>query len=1043
MRFVRSCRKQSPNSCWSSDLKQIITQIVKALRSVLSWLGLSFVAPIISDKEQGSVQQSALLSDDAEKCYEGSRYQAADEGLASTLQESQVKESGKVVEVGSVAEGEADSEQSGTETPEPSVQAMQGGDNASEFRAMSEGDGRKGGISVTSGHLSGDTVEGAPTRHDLQVGVVQASTEEPPRSGTRTDAEAERGLAGSTVGAVCSDRHDETGREAPVLLTVVEGGMSGGSEHRDGSARPGDTSADDSRVDHKAVEDDALQMDEESPRSDPQPPRDVKREPTVTTTSPHAGGLTAADASADTLSTSPVGLRNEELRGRETLAEERKTVSVGVWTSDSGSVDRLQAEEEPKKPTEEGESATANDRRVPSQRQPRPPEDVHEYSVTVQDVSAVDREYARWNNAVVEQLMLAGPASEEVLLCVNPRILARVSEKAGLGSITPEEAEQQFTTSVANLYQRRVLRHGARLRVLRRCSSDGLPDCVAFLAGSVLAAFRMQSDEELSGNAYYRRLADLLKCEMQGAHPSGFDPLVFESLWEYLANWLSQTYERRLAMPKGDVGLRRFVALPLAHAPLRSLDIEKLPAFFSWAGYQPGVRARHDHIIAGLKRWQRSKNMLTQIGADALYDDRSSAVAAQASAELEAWDGGFCESTRRRSALVEIQFDVVQRSPQFFYLPRRPPGFPRVFNDGVRVFEACDEGWYDPAQLRPEDGELLESGFEWLSHDAGIDYTMRRSGASVIPLTPSSNYSGFLSSRRLLRGVRCSVLCRDNIVPTVKDYLSDVAQDLLSPVSHPLLPNGWSMFSDVSARIHVEAPAGLEALEVDEDCELIVAGGLRIGRRWSWIMGAPPRILVSGVEAQDCITVNGASVEVDANGELRASGIFAEPGEYLVEVGGLRRQITIERPQVSVQDQTERRESSEAGRRRRIALPFGSWTLIGSSPVQVCYSPGEFFRGTNASCPFHPIWAVKVGAGPGAIVAIAAAPSPPGRLSACRLTGQPRKLVQQWSNVVYAAHIRRPQFVGLNGAVPDEGIVGIWKDYVSLAKQIKRRLKKP
>ena len=91
----------------------------------------------------------------------------------------------------------------------------------------------------------------------------------------------------------------------------------------------------------------------------------------------------------------------------------------------------------------------------------------------------------------------------------------------------------------------------------------------------------------------------------------------------------------------------------------------------------------------------------------------------------------------------------------------------------------------------------------------------------------------------MLRGVGCSVLCRDNIVPTVKDYLSEVAQDLLRPVSHSLLPNGWSMFRDVSARVHVEAPAGLDALEVAPNIELIVSGGLRLGRTWSWLTGAP------------------------------------------------------------------------------------------------------------------------------------------------------------------------------------------------------------
>ena len=361
---------------------------------------------------------------------------------------------------------------------------------------------------------------------------------------------------------------------------------------------------------------------------------------------------------------------------------------MGVWTSNSGGVYHPQSEQEPQKPTEVDAQATADGWRVPSPRQPAPPEDAREYAVAIQDVSSVDREYARWNSAIVERLLLAGSSLEKALLCVNPRILARVYEDGGLGLITPEQAEKQFTTAVANVYQHRVLKYSTRLRVLRRCSGGGPPDCTAFLAGSVLAAFRMQSEEELSGNAYYRRLADLLKCEMQGAHPIGFEPPVFESLWIFLHNWLCEVHGRQLAMPKGDVGFRRFVALPLAHVPLRSLDVEKLPVFFSWSGHQPGARVGHDRLLTDLKRWQGSRNMLTPTGTRALYDDRSSAVSAQASAELEAWDGSCCESASRRSAQVEIHFDVVQRSPVFSYLPRRPTGFPRVFDDGQRVFEA-------------------------------------------------------------------------------------------------------------------------------------------------------------------------------------------------------------------------------------------------------------------------------------------------------------------------------------------------------------------
>lgn len=797
-------------------------------------------------------------------------------------------------------------------------------------------------------------------------------------------------------------------------------------------------------VEEKGGDDGAPAGDVRPPGFDRPPRGDLGYDRTVTDAGRHSDDFIMADGSADALFTGRAEVGDEGRRGPRALRGQRNRAAEDLSERDSIDVGDSQAEAECRQPTEEEDGSEApSDGRASSPRQPRPPEDPDEYAVAIDDISTVDHEYGRWNYAIVEQLMLAGPASEEVLLCVNPRILARVFEEAGLGSIAPEEAEQRFATSVASIYRRRVLKRWARLRVLRRCSSGGLPDCVAFLAGSVLAAFRMQSDEQLSGNAYYRRLADLLECEMQGAYPVGFDPRVFESLWVYSANWLSKEYGRRLAMPRGDVGFRRFVALPLAHAPLRSLDMEKLPGFFAWAGYQPGARPAHERILTDLRRWQRFKNMLTPTGADALNDNRSSAVAAQASAELKAWDGSLYESTRRRSAYVEIQFDVVQRSPVFFYLPRRPAGFPRVFADGERVFEASVEGWYDPVQLRPKDGELLAKGFEWLMNDGDLDYKMRRSGASVIPFTPSSSYSGYLSSRHLLRGVRCSVLCRDNIVHTVKDFLTEVTQDRLNQVSHPTMPNGWSMFRDVSARVAVRAPAGLEPLEVDEDVELIVRGGLRIGRSWAWILGGPPRIVVSGVLNQDDVTVNGASVEVDAKGQLLAGGVFAEPGDYLVEVGRLRRRITIEAPRVSVQNQSELHESPEAERTRTVALPCGSWTLIGRSPDQVRRSKGEFFRGTIATSSFHPSWAVQVGAGPSAVVAVVADPDPPRKLSARGLTGRSRKLVERWSSVVYAAHIRRPQFVWLNGAIRDEKTIGVWRDYVSRAKQIKRRLKKP
>ena len=709
--------------------------------------------------------------------------------------------------------------------------------------------------------------------------------------------------------------------------------------------------------------------------------------------------------------------------------------------SKSHRVDVPQVKATQKKLTNEDAWMPPSDQNAPLKLKSTPPEDSHGFVISTQEMSDVDEEYALWNDAILDQLLLSGQSSEKVFLCVNPRILARVFEEAGFGWINPEQAEQQFKTAVASLYKKRVLGYSAKLRTLRRCSNGRPPDCVAFLACSVLAAYHMQSDEELSGNAYYRRLADLLMCEMQGAHPIGFDPPVFESLWAFLGNWLRETHGLQLALPRTDVGFRRFVALPLAHVPLRSLDIEKLPSFFSWAGYHPATKVRYDRLLADLKEWQRSRNLLTPTGTRALYDDRALAVTAQVGADLEAWDGSLVDTASRRSALVEIKFDIVQRKPVFFYLPRRPPGFPKVFEDCNRVFEASDEGWYDPIQIDSEDGELLRHGFEWKCHADGIDYKLRRSMAQVISFTPSSSHSGFLSNRRVLRGVRCSVLCRDEVVPIVKDYLSEVAQVSLSPVSHSLLPTGWSLFRDFSARINVEAPSGLEQLEVDPNIDLIVADGLRIGRRWAWLTGAPPRILVSGVEDHDQVTVNDVKVNVGPGGELLTDGVFLKPGDYLIKVGNLRRRIHLERPHVSIKNLTDQRESQYSGQSRRLVLPHGSWTVIGNSPDQISYTCGQSIRGTIASCQFQPSWAIQVGNGPGALVVFDVSPSPPQMFSVSGLSKRTRRQIDQWSSVVYAAHIRRPRFIALNEVFYDDEIIDIWRSYVRIAKRIKRRLK--
>lgn len=672
---------------------------------------------------------------------------------------------------------------------------------------------------------------------------------------------------------------------------------------------------------------------------------------------------------------------------------------------------------------------------------PRPSEDTGEYAVAAAQLTASPDDYRLWNRAIAEHLLL-GESSSGGYLTVTPRVLAHVLEAEGETDLSPEEAEVRFGEAVSRMYNSRVLGHGARLRVLRRFGDDGMPECIGFLALSVLAAYRMHSDEDAAGHAYYVRLADLLNCKLSGTYPVGFDPIVFESLWLFVKSWLERRTGVRLVVPGPDEsGHRRYVALPLAHVPLRCLDIEKLADFFSWAGYKPGEKIPPERVLADLSRWDRSRSALTAAGAAALADSRRGAVLAQVLNELESWDGSIVESAGRRTATVELMLDIVQRRPDLFYLPRRPTGFPKIFDNGKRVFECTDEGWYDPMPIDPQDGALLVDGFEWLTTVNGVQVVLRRTGAQAIAFAPSE-YSSFLSNRSLLRGVRCAVLCRERLAEPATSYLSEVSRQSCRAILDPGLPSGWCLFTNVVPQRSVGAPSGLEALEVDSIAEVVLSGGLRLGKRAAWLAGAPPQMFVSGLESGDRPTIDGEAVGVSSDGSLELGDRLRTPGIHVVEAARVQRRLEIvepELPLVAVAARPSARRSNHV-----IALPQGDWTVIGAMPGEVSGAQYRHSGGSLARCSFKPVWAIRVGANRGATVAAVAplvAPTSPRRKLSPQYRVTPGPL-EVWAGTIYQANIRRPQFCSLAEELAQETIIPVWKEYVVEAKRVKRAMKR-
>jgi len=565
-------------------------------------------------------------------------------------------------------------------------------------------------------------------------------------------------------------------------------------------------------------------------------------------------------------------------------------------------------------------------------------------------------DYLQWNSVLTEHCLLSAGSGSKVRLVISPSILAAAWNEQHSEYLTVEEAEDSFVSAVSGVYLRDVCRSG--LGILSQFDGD-LPCSVAFLSSSVLAAFNMESDERYAAHDYYARLAQLLHCGFNSDCPEGFDKDEFKRLWSEVRRWLLDTHEITLEIDALDSGSRHVVNRPISQAPLRRIDLAKMPDFFTERNYQPGSRVSFNLLCRDLDHWVAAR--LTLQGQRALADqNRRAQVLAQVAQELEAWDGAIVDnSSGLRSAPVELQIELSIRGPKLFYLPRRPRGFPEVFEtvSRDRRFESCEEGWYDSELVPAKDGGILTDGFIWAALANNGDFSLRRGQSSVIAFAP--NTFGLVSRQHLLCGVKCAVLCRDYLVGDVAEYLRRITDQNIIPARNASLPEGWMLFSNfVPLRQLREMSPVLEPIDVESGATIIAVGGLRVGRR-KWIVGGQPEIFVSGDRAKHEIpAVDGEKVETDAQGRLTDNGKLGIPGTHVITAGRAH-PLTIEIIHPDVYPDLADACTNDSREENLVVLPAGLWAVIGVEYHEMIQLKPEFSNGIVTRVPFRPVWAIR------------------------------------------------------------------------------------
>lgn len=662
----------------------------------------------------------------------------------------------------------------------------------------------------------------------------------------------------------------------------------------------------------------------------------------------------------------------------------------------------------------------------------RAPIDFSEYLPAATETAKLPVEYLYWNRILAARFINSPPQST-IHLATSPRLLAAVLSENKGEKVQPPDAEARFVEAVREAYDASIANSRSGLRILRRRErASSLPLCVGFLALSVLAAHKMHSDGDNSSSAYYVRLNDLLAAQAGSNDlPKGFATLEFEALWNFLAAWLTANTSVSLALPAAGAQ-KRYIGYPLAHVPLRQLDLEKLSAFFSWADYSPGSSVSPERIEDDFRHWANSYGMLSQAGREALKDSRAPAVLAQIRSELRLWDGSVLEAHGVQSVQVEVLLENIRRRSRICLLAPRHEGYPEVFRSG-EVEIAGTQDWYDPVELTPTDGPLLEHGFSWPA-DGNPSQLMRRPAAEVIVLAPHADYSELVSRTQIPKDVTCAILCHERVAARVGSYLGTICDEAVRPLVEGNCPQDWRLFLRVRAvRVPANIPEDLRMLDVVSETDIIPQGGLRLGR-WTWMQGAPPSLLVEGRDGR-AVSINDTPVDADEDGLLHAADMLTEPGSYTVRVGYLERTIRIV-PAMLRQLGGAAPTGAEPRASWPIALETGDWTLIGRKPGEVQRALNSSGRASLFQCAFRPVWAVSLHAGLGARVIQLSAEGADWS-SPVKRDAQS----QAWLSTIYQAWIRHvvPES---KLASSSEALSLAWANYAALAKAIKRPWKK-
>lgn len=515
--------------------------------------------------------------------------------------------------------------------------------------------------------------------------------------------------------------------------------------------------------------------------------------------------------------------------------------------------------------------------------------------------------YEEWTCLIGSFFFDSAHDGSEILFGVDDHTLAEISglsEPEAVASLA--EAVRGVITKYWDVRQVRF-----RIRRWRTAGSNGDHPALPFLALTVLAASKMQADENVAASNFYVRLRTALDPgdANQGVPGSYLDDV--RELWDSLAEWANVHLRgERGRLVLRDPGPQYGRGAAVQHALVRSHDLSQLDKFFRRIGLQPGEDVVGKELLRALRVWTESRGeaWARRLNRLCSSEELSSYAAALLEREASRWDG-LPRDRRTGRGVGQIRLGIARiRRPELGLFLRADPRLPRELAlalPGVGATEVTQSGdWFEPHCLNyPDVGSVLAEGLRVPAGKWRFEFRPE----DAYPLTYDDELGMWVSVDSISFGDRYHLLVRQNHVSEVKGWMAQVSAvpPREDEVANQRLPKGWSLLMDLQLerRPSKSPPACVAgAIPTGSGPRLRLVGGLPLTVGHSvFLRGGEPGLALSSLVNHPKITITeqytGRSetltVGIERDEEVPLWKLQLLPGVYRVDHGDTSTTFTI------------------------------------------------------------------------------------------------------------------------------------------------------